>query len=150
MRNAVRESCIFTRALPGYCESPVATFNYDGTKQSLYKLEFSKSVEFVSVFGYNSPCDSILKELHYLYETLLLKDITAVYLINRKDQCICLLNTSINQNTATNHTFILLKLDAVLSSYHSGSLTSSRYSVLFSFALGMVSTVAAMTYFSKR
>lgn len=154
MRTAVRETCIFTKTVPQYIgEGIVATFSYDGTKQSLYKLEFSKSVEFVSVFGSNSPCDPILRELYYLYETLLLKDITAVYLVNRNEQCICLLNTSLNtsmnQNNATSHNFLIIKLDAVLASYYSNKFSVSKYSLLASFTLGVLSTFAYLSYFYK-
>jgi len=91
----------------------------------------------------DDDCFSIFKEISSLYEKLLLDKIGFIYLSNRKDINICLVNSSVLENKRT----AILKLDSILLEYYSQKgYGISNYLFFF---LGLLGGISTFSLFSK-
>ena len=139
MKRAIQNSLYFTKVLPDYLQHPITSFSYDN-KNSLKSIltEVNKSIEILTHFGNSEEFyASVLNELVNCYETLLLEKVSAIYLVNRKDISICLVNSL--HTKGDNHNFVVIKLDSILSEYYKKSYSSLSL-LTVGFLLGALST----------
>lgn len=117
MKNAIKNSIYYLDVYN--FNNPVITFEYidEESFKNVIK-DFSNNIEIVATFGLkDNICYKIFDELSYLYKDLLFDKTTSIYLVSRKDICICLC-----REKQEHERIAIIKIDSVLSEYKHKSL----------------------------
>ena len=115
MQKAIEKAIYYSRVLPSY--EPIVSFNYTD-KESLYQViaEYNKSIDVRTLFG-ETICNKVITTLPYLYDSLLLGSCNKLYIVNRQDYAICLINEEMKDD---NVRVGIIKVDAVQCEYRPG------------------------------
>ena len=120
--------------LPDYLRDTKITYDYENDTFSSIMTEFKDDINIRTLIdtSYYHLFDRISKE----YNNLLLDKVESLFIVNRMDESICMLNKNINSDTDSK--IAILKLDSV--AYEYGKTTSYKHKSWWLLGIGMLLT----------
>lgn len=127
--------------------NPIITFEYSNESElSNIINDFHNHIDILAIFGNKENiCYYIFSYLSSMYEQLLLNKTTEIFLVNRKDVCICLKR---KLDTETPRRIAIIKVDSVLAEYKPPSYSSYFYYPL-AVIIGGISVLPIVKYYSE-
>jgi len=119
MRSAIENAIYYSKFIPSYLQTPIASFNYNSELNSfnLIREEFKNCIDVKELFGEDmNMCIKILEELSNSFNDLLLGNISTIYIVNRKDFTIELKNRDYEYDEE-NIRVAILKIDSIKTEY---------------------------------
>ena len=135
MKEAIEKAVYYTDYISEQYNLPVATFEFrDRENLSEILSSLTQNVDIITNFASKKDsCYPIFNHIYYCYDSLLLDNVNALFLVNRKDFCIKLIKA--DKNNTENQRFAIIKTDSVFSELFSSKSFSWKYLFLPGFIL---------------